>query len=184
MPRFKRPKSIAFAFERELIRVPLDQIFPLYAVRKETKETVKYRQVAASVSEVGLVEPLVVASDQSEKGLEDFKKSVGGGLKDNKDMMELVSAADKSAALWAAGKIPQDMAQNASMLGATPTSFHLSVNIDSGIDAKVGRAALLESVGVSDPDTKLGAVEKARLYLERFLNEERVFRDLFFALAN
>lgn len=65
MPRIKRPKSIAFAFEPELIRVPLDQIFPLYAVRKETKETVKYRQVAASVSEVGLVEPLVVASDQS-----------------------------------------------------------------------------------------------------------------------
>ncbi len=43
--------------------------------------------------------------------------------------------------------------------------------------------ALLESAGVSDPDAKLGAVEKARLYLERFLNEERVFRDLFFALA-
>ena len=44
--------------------------------------------------------------------------------------------------------------------------------------------ALLESAGVSDPDAKLGAVEKARLYLERFLNEERVFRDLFFALAH
>jgi len=43
--------------------------------------------------------------------------------------------------------------------------------------------ALLESAAVSDPDAKIGAVEKARLYLERFLNEERVFRDLFFALA-
>jgi hypothetical protein len=30
---------------------------------------------------------------------------------------------------------------------------------------------------------KLGAVEKARLYLERFITEDRVFRDLFFALA-
>lgn len=30
---------------------------------------------------------------------------------------------------------------------------------------------------------KLAAIEKARVYLERFLNEERVFRDLFFALA-
>ena len=44
--------------------------------------------------------------------------------------------------------------------------------------------ALLESAAVSDPGAKIGAVEKARLYLERFLNEERVFRDLFFALAS
>ena len=44
--------------------------------------------------------------------------------------------------------------------------------------------ALLQSAGVSKPEGKIGAVEKARLYLERFLNEERVFRDLFFALAN
>ncbi len=43
--------------------------------------------------------------------------------------------------------------------------------------------ALLESVTVSDPSQKIGAIEKARLYLERFLNEERVFRDLFFALS-
>ena len=34
-----------------------------------------------------------------------------------------------------------------------------------------------------DFDKKLAAIEKARVYLERFLNEERVFRDLFFALA-
>lgn len=32
-------------------------------------------------------------------------------------------------------------------------------------------------------DKALEAIEKARRYLERFLNEERVFRDLFFALA-
>ena len=44
--------------------------------------------------------------------------------------------------------------------------------------------ALLESADVSDPDAKIGAVEKSRRYLERFINEERVFRDLFFALAN
>ena len=32
-------------------------------------------------------------------------------------------------------------------------------------------------------DTKFAAIEKARVYLERFLNEERVFRDLFFVLS-
>jgi len=35
----------------------------------------------------------------------------------------------------------------------------------------------------ADLQRRLAALEKARLYLERFLNEERVFRDLFFALA-
>lgn len=45
------------------------------------------------------------------------------------------------------------------------------------------RVALLESPGGSGLEEKLAAVEKARLYLERFLTEERVFRDLFFALA-
>ncbi|MFO7976640.1 MAG: DNA polymerase III subunit delta' [Candidatus Hydrogenedentota bacterium] len=33
------------------------------------------------------------------------------------------------------------------------------------------------------PEKKIQAVEKARYYLDRFVNEERVFRDLFFALA-
>ncbi|MFP6598491.1 MAG: DNA polymerase III subunit delta' [Candidatus Hydrogenedentota bacterium] len=43
--------------------------------------------------------------------------------------------------------------------------------------------SLLEQANTDDPQAKIGAIEKARLYLERFLNEERVFRDLFFVLA-
>lgn len=66
MARSGRPKSINMAFEKDLIRLPIEQICPLYAVRKETKDTVKYRQVEASIKEVGLVEPLVVARDQSD----------------------------------------------------------------------------------------------------------------------
>ena len=42
---------------------------------------------------------------------------------------------------------------------------------------------LLEQENTENPEAKIGAVEKARLYLERFLNEDRVFRDLFFVLA-
>ena len=45
------------------------------------------------------------------------------------------------------------------------------------------QVAFLESAEIDEPDEKIGAIEKSRLYLERFLNEERVFRDLFFALA-
>ena len=66
MARTGRTKPIVMAFEKNLIRLPLEQICPLYAVRKETKETVKYRQVVASIGEVGLVEPLVVVPDKSD----------------------------------------------------------------------------------------------------------------------
>lgn len=41
----------------------------------------------------------------------------------------------------------------------------------------------LESAGTKNPFETLNAISKARLYLERFLSEDRVFRDLFFALA-
>jgi DNA polymerase-3 subunit delta' len=44
----------------------------------------------------------------------------------------------------------------------------------------------LKSAGQADAgnlDRRLAAIERTRLYLERFLNEERVFRDLFFVLA-
>ncbi|WP_424944150.1 plasmid partitioning protein RepB C-terminal domain-containing protein [Aliiroseovarius crassostreae] len=66
MTRKKRSKSVDLAFKRELVRVALECICPLYAVQKDTKETVKYAQVAASVREVGLVEPLVVTPDKSD----------------------------------------------------------------------------------------------------------------------
>ena len=66
MARSGRSKPINMAFEKDLIQLPLEQICPLYAVRKETKDTVKYRQVVASIKEVGLVEPLVVVRDQSD----------------------------------------------------------------------------------------------------------------------
>lgn len=42
---------------------------------------------------------------------------------------------------------------------------------------------LLKAAETSRAEEKIEAVEKARLYLERFLNEERVVRDLFFTLA-
>ncbi|MEP4035878.1 plasmid partitioning protein RepB C-terminal domain-containing protein [Pseudophaeobacter sp.] len=66
MTRSKRTRPVGLAFKQELARIALDSICPLYAVQKETKETVKYTQIAASVREVGLVEPLVVTSDKSE----------------------------------------------------------------------------------------------------------------------
>ncbi|MBI5091297.1 MAG: DNA polymerase III subunit delta' [Candidatus Hydrogenedentes bacterium] len=44
-------------------------------------------------------------------------------------------------------------------------------------------AARIRQAKPSDAGKKIRAVEQARVYLERFINEERVFRDLFFSLA-
>jgi DNA polymerase-3 subunit delta' len=41
----------------------------------------------------------------------------------------------------------------------------------------------LRQAKTEDFDKKFAAIEKARIYLERFLKEDRVFRDLFFVLA-
>ena len=66
MTRSTRSNPIGLAFQKDLVRVALSSICPLYAVEKETKETVKYRQVAASIKEVGLVEPLAISPDKSD----------------------------------------------------------------------------------------------------------------------
>ena len=46
---------------------------------------------------------------------------------------------------------------------------------------RIGRVRAAGGEGLAE---KLAAVDKARLYLERFITEDRVFRDLFFALAS
>jgi DNA polymerase-3 subunit delta' len=46
------------------------------------------------------------------------------------------------------------------------------------------QAETMEETSDQRLEEKLKAIDKARIYLERFINEERVFRDLFFALAS
>lgn len=55
---------VAAAFERDLLRISFQQIAPLYLVTPQTKATVKYGQIVASIREIGLVEPIVVARDR------------------------------------------------------------------------------------------------------------------------
>jgi DNA polymerase-3 subunit delta' len=49
---------------------------------------------------------------------------------------------------------------------------------------QLGRLAGPGTAAPANFERKLAAIEKSRMYLERFLNEERVFRDLFFVLAD
>lgn len=54
-------QAVHIAFERRVLTLPLATLLPLRAVPEGVKHTVKYRRIAASVAEVGLIEPLVVA---------------------------------------------------------------------------------------------------------------------------
>jgi len=53
--------NVRIAFEEQIETLPLSQLLPLSAVSPELKQSVKYKQIAKSVAEVGIIEPLVVA---------------------------------------------------------------------------------------------------------------------------
>src|SRR3979411_2289595 len=57
--------TIAQAFGSDFVVVPIASILPVKAIEKTTKSSHKYRQIAASIREIGLVEPPVVTRDAS-----------------------------------------------------------------------------------------------------------------------
>jgi len=61
--------AVKLAFERELITARLDQILPLRQITDHVKKTVKYRQIAQSIAEIGVIEPLAVAKAADGEGL-------------------------------------------------------------------------------------------------------------------
>lgn len=56
------------AFEDTTLRIPISDIVPLREVRPEVRKSVKYGQIAASIREVGIIEPPVVARDPKARG--------------------------------------------------------------------------------------------------------------------
>ena len=58
--------GVKAAFERELVTVPLDEILPMRKLPDKVRASVKYRRIAQSVAEVGVIEPLVVIRSPGE----------------------------------------------------------------------------------------------------------------------
>jgi ParB-like chromosome segregation protein Spo0J len=58
---------VKIGFEKEVVALAIDAILPLRVVSPQHKETSKYRQIAHSVAEVGIIEPLVVAPPRGEE---------------------------------------------------------------------------------------------------------------------
>ena len=61
-------KAVRIAFERRVLTIPLSHILPLKAVPSMLKKSVKYQRIAASIAEVGVIEPLVVARPKGRDG--------------------------------------------------------------------------------------------------------------------
>lgn len=69
MSRGTAPRAnVATAFEAVGTRLTFDQITTLREVSQKIKRSTKYAQIAASIAEVGIVEPPVVARHPSERG--------------------------------------------------------------------------------------------------------------------
>lgn len=62
------PSSVTQAFQGECARIPLSNILPVHAIRKNIKSSHKYKQISASIREVGLVEAPVVVEDGKRAG--------------------------------------------------------------------------------------------------------------------
>ena len=58
-----RTTSVARAFEDATLRIPIADITPLREVRPKVRKSVKYGQIAASIEEVGIIEPPVVVRE-------------------------------------------------------------------------------------------------------------------------
>lgn len=60
MTRGSKQRKIKLAFERTSLRIPLGDIELLRAMSESIRKSVKYAQIAASIREVGIIEPPVV----------------------------------------------------------------------------------------------------------------------------
>jgi ParB-like chromosome segregation protein Spo0J len=62
------PEPVKMAFERQVVVLPLSNILPIKRVPDTIKQAMRYKRIVASIGEVGIVEPLVVARRQDDAG--------------------------------------------------------------------------------------------------------------------
>ena len=60
---------VAHAFEDDCVTLAVDALLPVRVLRTATKSSKKYQRITASIREVGLVEPPVVARDPANPGI-------------------------------------------------------------------------------------------------------------------
>jgi len=60
----KKPPSLPDGFEHTTLRIPISEIMPMREVSPTVRKSAKYKQIAASIAEVGIIEPPVVFRDR------------------------------------------------------------------------------------------------------------------------
>jgi ParB-like chromosome segregation protein Spo0J len=68
MPDGMDPRTVATAFSDSTVRVALGDLNPLRPVTDAVRRTRKYSQIIASVREIGMVEPLMIAPERKTIG--------------------------------------------------------------------------------------------------------------------
>ncbi|MCB1501371.1 MAG: ParB N-terminal domain-containing protein [Bauldia sp.] len=68
MARKAAPDRVKMAFEDVGIKIPIADLQPLRVITESIKKTPKFEQIAASIREVGIIEPPVVARDRADAG--------------------------------------------------------------------------------------------------------------------
>jgi ParB-like chromosome segregation protein Spo0J len=58
---------VKIAFEKASLRISIDEILPLRQLTPSVMKSVKYAQIAASIAEVGIIEPPVVVRDSTDR---------------------------------------------------------------------------------------------------------------------
>jgi ParB-like chromosome segregation protein Spo0J len=69
MTRAPQTSPVKLAFETSSLRIALAEILPLRQLTPAIIKSVKYAQVAASIAEVGIIEPPVVVRDKADESL-------------------------------------------------------------------------------------------------------------------
>lgn len=62
------PEPVKMAFERQVVVLPIQNILPIKRVPDTLKQTMRYKRIVASIAEIGIVEPLIVARRQDDTG--------------------------------------------------------------------------------------------------------------------
>src|SRR5262245_60521737 len=60
--------KIQIGFESEGRVIPIDHLLPLRTIPDGTRSSIKYRRIAASIAQVGVIEPLVVYPQNGKNG--------------------------------------------------------------------------------------------------------------------
>ena len=61
-------EPVKIGFERAIATLPISALLPLKAVSEAIKRSAKFKQIAQSVAEIGIIEPLVVSRSRDHKG--------------------------------------------------------------------------------------------------------------------